>query len=235
MFNNIPIPRKFTSNFIQCFTFFRPISITWSAIFPSFPWHNFFSAVTKYLKLNYRTSFSYAFFLTYLQKLLDAWRLVQATVLLIGLGVKLVHETLAKAGTPYVEMPAVMAKYNPFAEKAGMQKIADQPPPKEALKIAEILHQLGFNIQLLGSEKYVLNKLQALSGEELAKVREAFIKHNHGRFMKYFFPHQLFGKKEVYVKEIMKASLERLAHLIKVCGFLLQTKVYLFWQNRLSL
>jgi ABC-type lipoprotein export system ATPase subunit/GNAT superfamily N-acetyltransferase len=150
----------------------------------------------------------------------------------IGLGAKLVKETLAKAGTPYVEMPAVMAKYNPFAEKAGMQKIADQPPPKEALKIAEILHQLGFNIQLLGSEKYVLNKLQALSGEELAKVREAFIKHNHGRFMKYFFPHQLFGKKEVYVKEIMKASLERLAHLIKVCGFLLQTKVYLFWKAK---
>jgi ABC-type lipoprotein export system ATPase subunit/GNAT superfamily N-acetyltransferase len=149
----------------------------------------------------------------------------------IGLGAKLVKETLAKAGTSYVEMPAVMAKYSPFGEKAGMQKIADQPPPKEALKIAEILHQLGFNIQLLGSEKYVLNKLQALSGEELAKVREAFIKHNHGRFMKYFFPHQLFGKKEVYVKEIMKVSLERLAHLIKVCGFLLQTKVYLFWQN----
>jgi len=38
---------------------------------------------------------------------------------------KLVRETLAKAGTPYVEMPAVMAKYNPFAEKAGMRKIAE--------------------------------------------------------------------------------------------------------------
>ena len=95
----------------------------------------------------------------------------------IGLGVKLVRETLAKAGTPYVEMPAVMAKYNPFAEKAGMQKIAEQPPPKEALAIAEILQQLSFNIQLLGSEKYVLNKLQTLSDEGLEKVREAFIKH----------------------------------------------------------
>jgi len=47
--------------------------------------------------------------------------------------------------------------------------------------------------------------------------------------MKYFFPHQLFGKREAYTKEIRKASLERLAHLIKVCGFLIQTKVYLFW------
>jgi hypothetical protein len=30
---------------------------------------------------------------------------------------------------------------------------------------------------------------------------------------------------------IMKAGLERLARLIKVCGFLLQTKVYLFWER----
>ena len=149
----------------------------------------------------------------------------------IGLGVKLVRETLAKAGTPYVEMPAVMAKYNPFAEKAGMQKIAEQPPPKEALKIVEILQQLDFNIQLLGSEKYVLNKLQTLNDEGLEKLRESFIKHCHARFMKYFFCHIPFGRKKVYAKEVMKASLERFARLIKVCGFLLQTKVYLFWEN----
>ena len=150
----------------------------------------------------------------------------------IGLGVKLVKETLAKAGTPFVEMPAVMAKYNPFGEKAEMRKIAEQPPPKEALAIAEILQKLDFNIQLLGSEKYVLNNLQTLSDEQIQAIREAFIKHCHARFMKYFFPHLLFGHKKVYVEEIKKVSLERLSHLIKVCGFLLQTKVYLFWKRR---
>jgi ABC-type lipoprotein export system ATPase subunit/GNAT superfamily N-acetyltransferase len=149
----------------------------------------------------------------------------------IGLGAKLVRETLAKTGTSCVEMPAVMAKYNPFAEKAGMRKIAEQPPSKEALKIAEVLEHLGFNIQLLGSEKYVLSKLQTLSGREMAIVRQAFIKHCHTRFMKYFFPHLPFGHKKDYVEEIKKASLERLAHLIKVCGFLMQTKVYLFWRK----
>jgi hypothetical protein len=152
----------------------------------------------------------------------------------IGLGAKLVRETLPLAGTPYVEMPAVMAKYNPFGEKAGMQKIVEQPPPKEALKIAETLHKLGFNIQLLGSERYVLNKLQTLTDEDLAKVRQAFIKNSHVRFMKYFFAHMPFGKKQVYAQEIMKATLERLALLIKVCGFLMQTKVYLFWEKHQS-
>jgi hypothetical protein len=149
----------------------------------------------------------------------------------IGLGAKLVRDTLPLAGTPYVEMAAVMAKYNPFAEKAGMRKIAEQPPAKEAIKVAEILRQVGFNIQLLGSEKYVLNNLQTLSNEDLVKVREAFIKHGHARFMKYFFWHAPFGKKKAYTEEVMKASVEKLAQLIKVCGFLMQTKVYLFWQN----
>jgi len=149
----------------------------------------------------------------------------------IGLGSKLVKETLPLAGTEYVEMPAVMAKYNPFAEKAGMQKIAQQPPPKEALRIAETLHRLGFNTQLLGSEKYALSKLKTLNDKEIIKIREAFIRNSHARFMKYFFPHQLFGKREAYTKEIRKASLERLAYLIKVCGFLMQTKVYLFWHT----
>ena len=149
----------------------------------------------------------------------------------IGLGSKLVCETLLLVGTPYVEMPAVMAKYNPFAEKAGMRKIAEQPPPKEALIIAEILTQLGFNIHFLGSEKYVLTKLQTLNAESMAKIREAFIKHPHARFMKYFFSHMPFGRKEAYAEEVMKTNLKRLTHLIKVCSFLLQTKIYLFWQN----
>ncbi|MGC8999345.1 MAG: hypothetical protein ACP5JW_08210, partial [Candidatus Bathyarchaeia archaeon] len=109
-----------------------------------------------------------------------------------------------------------------------------QPPPKEALAIAEILQKLGFNIQLLGSEKYVQNKLQSLSEKELAKVREAFVKHSHAGFMKYFFPHMPFGNKEAYAKEVMRASPERLTKLIKVCGFLLQTKVYLYWSNSIS-
>jgi len=39
------------------------------------------------------------------------------------------------------------------------------------------------------------------------------------------------GRKKAYAEEVMKASLERLSHLVKVCGFLMQTKVYLFWKK----
>ena len=149
----------------------------------------------------------------------------------IGLGSRLIRETLAHSGTPCVELIAVMAKYNPFAEKAGMQKIMEQPPSKQALAIRAVLEQLGFNIHLLGSTKTVLNKLQSLKGEDLDRVREAFIRNKQPRFMKYFFSKMPYGKTKLYREKVMAASLERLAHLIKVCGLLLQTKAYLFWEK----
>jgi hypothetical protein len=42
-----------------------------------------------------------------------------------------------------------------------------------------------------------------------------------------------FGNKHTYAEEMMKATLERLAYLIKICGFLMQTKVYLFWTKNM--
>jgi GNAT superfamily N-acetyltransferase len=149
----------------------------------------------------------------------------------IGLGSKLIRETLSLAGTPCVELIAVMAKYNPFAEKAGMKKIIEQPATKQALAIAAELEKLGFNTQLLGSTKYVLNRLQSLSCEDLNQVREAFIRNRQPRFVKYFFPGMPYGKTKLYPGKVKAASLEKLTHLIKVCGLLLQTKVYLFWKS----
>ena len=61
------------------------------------------------------------------------------------------------------------------------------------------------------------------------KIREIFVKQRHTRFMKSFSYHLPFGSKEAYKKEITNARLEKLAHLIRICGFLMQTKAYLFW------
>ena len=149
----------------------------------------------------------------------------------IGLGSKLIRETLSLAGSECVEMTAVMAKYNPFAEKAGMRRIADQQPPKEALRIKELLENLGFEIQFLNSIKYVSGKLAGLSGKDVLGIREAFIKCRHPRFSKSFSSHLPYGRKAVYEKQIRKASVEKLAELIRTCSFLLQTKVYLFWRR----
>jgi ABC-type ATPase with predicted acetyltransferase domain len=62
----------------------------------------------------------------------------------IDLGEELIGKTLPRVGTPCVEMIAVMAKYNPFDEKAGMQKIMEQKPPEEAKRIADVLSGFRF-------------------------------------------------------------------------------------------
>jgi len=41
-----------------------------------------------------------------------------------------------------------------------------------------------------------------------------------------------FGRKEAYAEEMMKTNLKRLTYLIKVCSFLSQIKVYIFWKMR---
>lgn len=107
----------------------------------------------------------------------------------------------------------------------------EQPPPKHALAIREVLSNLGFNPALLASEKYVLNKLLNLSEEQLQDIRRAFMENVHVRFMKEFFYHQPFGKRELYKEKVQTVSLEKLAKLIHVTALLIQTKVYLFWKN----
>jgi ABC-type transport system involved in cytochrome c biogenesis ATPase subunit/GNAT superfamily N-acetyltransferase len=149
----------------------------------------------------------------------------------VGLGVKLVKDTLSLAGTDCVEMSAVMAKYNPFAEKAGMKKVTEQAPAKEAVKIVNLLGSMGFEPVSLGSLKYVYERLLAMRPSEVQKVREAFLKSRHPRFLKDFSYDLPYGTKKDYKAKIGAASLEKLAKLITVCSFLMQTKVYLFWKK----
>jgi ABC-type ATPase with predicted acetyltransferase domain len=152
----------------------------------------------------------------------------------VGLGVKLIRETLPLAGTSYVEMIAVMAKYNPFAEKAGMQKIAEQQSIGSVSEVSNALSELGFDLQLLGSERYVKEKLQSLSPAQLDKLKESLIKNKHPRFKKEFAAsrHQPYGKTSEYILSIQNAEMPKIAKLIKLVGILSQTKVYLFWKGQ---
>jgi hypothetical protein len=128
-------------------------------------------------------------------------------------------------------MVAVMAKYNPFGERAGMKKVTEQEPQREILRVSKVLEEVGFNVRLLGSGNYVFQKLRALNADGLERVREAFIKADHPRFSKFFSSGLPFGHMGDYEKKAKAATLEQLAGLIKICGFLMQTKVYLFWER----
>jgi ABC-type lipoprotein export system ATPase subunit len=155
----------------------------------------------------------------------------------IGLGAKLIQETLPQAGTPYVELIAVMAKYSPFAEKAGMKKIAEQQTTESISKVSKVLLELGFDLRLLGSEHYVLQKIESLTAEQMSQLKETFIRSNHPRFKREFAVsrHQPYGKTTDYQIAIQNADSTKLAKLIKLVGMLLQTKVYLFWSSDIHL
>jgi hypothetical protein len=112
-----------------------------------------------------------------------------------------------------------------------MKKVTEQEPQREILRVSRVLEQVGFNVQLLGSGNYVFQKLQALNADGLERVREAFIKADHPRFSKFFSSGLPFGHTGDYERKVNTATLEQLAGLVKICGFLMQTKVYLFWSK----
>jgi ABC-type ATPase with predicted acetyltransferase domain len=149
----------------------------------------------------------------------------------IGLGAKIVAETLPLAGKPIVETIAVMAKYNPFFEKAGMTKIAETTPNKKILEVVEKLRALNFNPVFLTSEKMNKNKLQQMTKTEVEKVRGA-IKEVTGIYRKRIASTKKpFLNKQEYTAIIDAADNQKLAKMLRILGFLTQTKVYLFWKK----
>jgi hypothetical protein len=61
----------------------------------------------------------------------------------------------------------------------------------------------------------------------------AFIKNNHSRFRREIAAncHMPFGATKACWEGIENADLEKLAKLVEIVGVLLQTKVYLFWNQ----
>ncbi len=152
----------------------------------------------------------------------------------IGLGAKLIRDTLSIVGTPYVELIAVMPKYSPFAEKAGMQKIAEQKSVESISKVSNVLSELGFDMQLIGSTRYVQRKVDSLTIAQIGMLKEAFIKNKHLRFQKEFNDsrHKPFGKTIDYTKNVQTADNIKISKLVKILAMLSQTKVYLFWHGK---
>jgi ABC-type ATPase with predicted acetyltransferase domain len=152
----------------------------------------------------------------------------------IGLGAKIVAETLPLAGKPYVETIAVMAKYNPFFEKAGMTKIAETTPNPQILKIMEQLKAINFDPVFLTSERTNMNKLQNMTEKEVDKVK-MLLKKVSGIYRKRIAgARQAFLNKEEYEAIVEAADIEKLAKMLRILGFLTQTKVYLFWKRKLK-
>jgi energy-coupling factor transporter ATP-binding protein EcfA2/GNAT superfamily N-acetyltransferase len=149
----------------------------------------------------------------------------------IGLGVKLVKETLPMAPTPYVETIAVMARYNPFFERGGMQKVAESKPNLNVQKAIEQLQQLGFNPIMLGSVNYNIKKIKELGRQKIEFVLIEFCRKEGALRKRLLSFHRVYPRQAEAEAKIKNASAELLAKILKRLNFLAQTKVYLFWKN----
>jgi GNAT superfamily N-acetyltransferase len=149
----------------------------------------------------------------------------------IGLGVRLVGETLASAGTPCVEAVAVMARYNPFFEKAGMRRIAESKPNPRVADALEQLERFGFDPALLASASYCRETVVKVGREAVMDVLcELSRKGSVSRRSLVSLPN-VFPSHEAFMTKLSALDADGLALALKRLSFLAQTKVYLFWRR----
>ena len=173
-----------------------------------------------------------------LQELNKDWSLITRVVVhpkyrTIGLGAKLVEDTLMKCGKVYVESIAVMARFNPFFERAGMRKIAVSTPNRQMLRTLAELEQLGFDSTFLSSHAYNLRKLQ-LDPALISKAEDVLRKfgRNNGVYRRRLAQvRQPMLTREEFEAILDKADLDKLAKMLRILSILAQPKAYLFWRN----
>jgi len=144
----------------------------------------------------------------------------------IGAGVKLVRESLPKCGKPMVETVAVMAKYNPFFERAGMVKVCETVPGKEVTKSVEELEELGFQSYMLNVATY--NK-QIMKGK-ITKVKKILGTLHYPYIRRVAGKHGSFTLMD-WQRWLKTAKVKDLASALSRLAQLSQVKVYLFWQK----
>ncbi len=151
----------------------------------------------------------------------------------IGLGEKIVKETLSQAGTPCVEAVAVMAKYNPFFEKAGMTQVAESKQNPHVVQAFRQLEKLGFDTTLLSAAGLTEQKIQVVGQENVKNVLVELSKHDAIIRRRLANLKNVYPKHEEFVDKISQLDETMLAEVLKKLSFCAQTKVYLFWKNNI--
>jgi ABC-type lipoprotein export system ATPase subunit/GNAT superfamily N-acetyltransferase len=146
----------------------------------------------------------------------------------IGLGVRLVGETLAQAGTSCVEAVAVMAKYNPFFERAGMRRIAESKPSVHVTAALERLEVLGFDLTLLAGVAYCERVVCEVGCEAVLDVLEELSRRDAGVRRRLVGLRNVYPKHEEFVAKVAELDVAGLAKALKRLSFMAQAKVYLF-------
>jgi ABC-type lipoprotein export system ATPase subunit/predicted N-acetyltransferase YhbS len=149
----------------------------------------------------------------------------------MGLGVRLVRETLDRVGTCCVESLAVMAKYNPFFERAGMRKVAESKPGVSLLRALGRLEGLGFSLLMLGSVGENWRLIEKVGRDAVVGVLAELCEKDPVLRKRVFALSSVFPSRGEFLEKLGRLSCGDLAVVLKRLAFLAQTKVYLFWRK----
>ena len=150
----------------------------------------------------------------------------------IGLGEKLVSKTLCQAGTPCVETVAVMAKYNPFFEKAAMQRVIESKPSAHVQNALSQLEALGFDTALMASQSYNQQKLSQTGTKPIINILTELSQHDGSIRRRLVNLKNIYPHHEEFTSKIAEFNPAELALTLKRLSFCAQTKMYLFWKKR---
>jgi hypothetical protein len=138
---------------------------------------------------------------------------------------------LARQGSEHVELIAVMARYNPFAERAGMRLIRVTEPHGSVVRAIEGLHGLGFNPVLLASSRGNEEVLASLSRDPLESLKQLLLGIStiyYKRLSRSSRPYVRRAEFETWLDEQPNPSLAR---TLATLSILSQTKAYLYWNK----
>jgi len=142
-----------------------------------------------------------------------------------GLGARLIRDTFHIVGRRHVELIAVMAEYNPFAEKAGMTLIQITRPHPSIADAVQRLRDIGFDTTRLGSRAHNLKTIQNTGA---APVIEALLHVNNVYYKRVTSSSNPYVTRDEAAHWLNAQTPERLARCLQNLAVLNQSKAYLY-------
>ena len=132
-----------------------------------------------------------------------------------------------------MEAIAVMARYNPFFEMAGMRKVAESKLNVHVTTALEKLEMLGFDVSLLSGLSYGERKVSEVGREPILGVLEELSLKDGGVRRRLVCLRNVYPKHGEFMAKLVELDVAGLAKALKRLSFLAQVKVYLFWRKDL--
>ena len=149
----------------------------------------------------------------------------------IGLGSHLIRETLGLQDCRHVELIAVMARYNPFAERAGMKLVRITEPHDSVTRAIMGLHGMGFNPVLMASVRGNEEILDSLPRDLLESLKQILLGISTLYYKRLSRSNRPYVKRAEFKTWLDIQPNHSLARSLVTLSTLGQSKAYLYWSK----